>query len=228
MRASDLVASFSSATLASALTLPILRIPVGSVATASISVAPTATTSIPAVSTTNVAIPTSPEVTQLLSGLKTIDDAITTVKSTINSNKINLDVVEIAKSFSSNGNLNLAINNALLQTQSLNVKATSDESKRITDFFRTDIAERYKEVLQLLGDKIGDLKSSSLQDSNISNTLLGGDDCLHVISSGLKLGLANQLSTALIRVIDPAYQTVINEAGSIIQKALDGSIRVTV
>ncbi|GJC90708.1 hypothetical protein ColLi_13546 [Colletotrichum liriopes] len=224
MRVSNIVASLSSATLATAMALPFLSIPIGSVTTASIPVA----------SPTNTAVPFSSEATALLAKLAAIDTAITTIKSSIGKfqpkNNNVLDVVEIAKSLGDNGILNLAINNALLQTQSLNVKLTSDESQRITDFFKTNLASHYADALTLLAAKKDDLKNASLKNSGLLDTLLGGNNFLDTISNGLQLGLVKQdtLSAALIKILDPAYQSVFSEVASIIQKILDGSIRVVV
>ncbi|EFQ36777.1 hypothetical protein CGRA01v4_13726 [Colletotrichum graminicola] len=245
MRIANFVASFSSVALASALVLPVLSTPLDSTATTSMPVVPVSITSIPVdsistasvpvvsvpitsitvVSTTNVA--NSPEITKLLLGLDAIDKSITTVKSSIDKSDNNLDVVEICKNFSSNGIINLAINDVLLQTQSLNVTVTSDASESIADAFKTEIAPHYQELLQLLEGKMGDLKSTSLHNSDLLNTLLEGDNWLDVISSGLQLGLANQLIIALIKVLDPAYRNVAYDAGGVIQKALDSCVQAT-
>ncbi|KAK2040744.1 hypothetical protein LZ31DRAFT_603555 [Colletotrichum somersetense] len=162
-------------------------------------------------------------VTQLLSELDAIEEAIKTVKASI----ITLNVVDITTNFSSNSILNLAINNALLQTQSLTANATLDESRHITEVFQTKIAPDYQEILQLLESKLGELKAAATQLSDILNARFEGDNWLDVISSGLTLGLANQLCTALIKVLDPAYQNAAYEAGIIIQKALDSCILAT-
>ncbi|KZL83813.1 hypothetical protein CI238_09903 [Colletotrichum incanum] len=224
MRVSNIVASLSTATLASAMALPFLSTPIDSTTTASIQLA----------SATDTVVPFSSEATALLAKLAAIDTAITTIKSSIGKfqpkNNNILDVVEIAKSLGNNGILNLAINNALLQTQSLNVKLTSNESQRVTDFFKTDLASHYADVLALLAAKKDDLKNASLSNSSLLNLLLGGDKFIDTISHGLQLGLAKQdtLSASLIKILDPAYQTAFSEVANIIQKLLEGSIRVVV
>ncbi|KAK1570057.1 uncharacterized protein LY79DRAFT_570600 [Colletotrichum navitas] len=205
--------------------VPTTSIPADSISTASVPVVSVPTTSITVVSTTNVA--NSPEVTKLLLGLDTIDEAITTVTGSIEKSDSNLDVGEICQNFSSNGIINIAINDVLLQTQSLQPTVTSDASKSIVDVLQTKIVPHYQELLQLLEDKMGDLKSASLQNADQLNTLLRGDNWLDVISSGLQLGLANHLIIALIKVLDPAYRTVASEAGTVIKNALDSSVKAT-
>ncbi|GKT50155.1 uncharacterized protein ColSpa_10336 [Colletotrichum spaethianum] len=224
MRVSNIVVSLSSVTLASALNLPLLPNLIGSVTT----------TSIPVASATSTATPISSGAKALLEKLAAVDTAIATIKNSISNfqpqNGAVVDVVEIAKSFGSNSILNLAINNALLQTQSLNVKLSSDESKRVTDFLNNNIAQHYKEALALLMAKKNDLETASLKDSGLLNTLLGGNSLLDTISKGLGLGLANQetLNTALINILDPAYQTVGLAVANLIQSLFDGSLRLTV
>ncbi|KAK1964338.1 hypothetical protein LY78DRAFT_704481 [Colletotrichum sublineola] len=195
----------------------------------------TSTTSIPVVSATNVASTDLPQVTQLLSRLKSIKDAIATVKSNIDTSGTQLDVVEISKNFGSNGIVNIAMNNALLQIQSLNVTATSDVNaasdgwpKRVVDAL-TEISQQYTVVLQLLKNKMGDLKSAALRDSERLKTEFDGDNWLQMICDGLTLtmGLVNQNYAALAKVLPDVFQNAVNSAGSGIKSALDDSINAT-